>query len=913
MFERYERGSREDELVLFAKLARDVMRVQEKNRRRTGSRSVDRAFHAKPGLAVENARLVVHDDLAPDLRRGRFRPGADLPVTVRLSNASGIPQPDGEKDLHGIALRVDGGSASHDLLLTSFEVSPAANAKEFVAIAVAVAGRTSVVSRLLGLALTLPPRVGLAATFRIIGNLRASAKTIDSLAAQTYWSRGAMLWGENTAVRYRLAPIDPGDPAPAAGPDRLRLELAGRLADRSVEFELAVQRYVSEDETPVEDTSTAWHTPWEPVARLVIPQQNLDTAEARLVEQRVGQLAFNPWNTTDEFRPLGNLNRARRAAYEASSAHRLRQRFLVEEPASQTVADTVAGGIFGLLNRRVPWERLPTKLGLLNLSLLRRQLRKRNLVDPDAPRRVEVRTPAPPIPEGAREHRTYDGSYNDLSAPSMGAVGARFGRNMGVVKPDERPDPVRVAAELLTRDRFIPASSLNVLAAAWIQFQVHDWVNHRRFAMKDRSFELPVPAARQWRNTPGGPVETVMRIAENDGDRNLASHWWDGSEVYGSTAAVARSLREDDGAGARLRLENGHLPVDERGMPVAGFTDSWWLGLSTMHTLFAREHNAVCDALRQEYPAYSEERIYQTGRLVVSALIAKIHTVDWTPAILATETVEEALNINWRGVPQGLLTQLGMKLFDPHALHGIPGSLPEHDGVPFSLTEEFVTVYRMHPLIPDDYVFVDHATGQIRDTATFGEIQGASAEDFHRKMGFADALYSLGIASPGAVTLHNFPRALQTFERNGEMIDLSVVDIVRTRRRGVPRYNDFRANLHKSRVAAFAELTNDPATLATLEELYGSIDQVDTVVGLLAEEPPAGFGFSDTAFRIFVLMASRRLQSDRFLTVDYRPEIYTPLGIDWVERGNMNEVLGRHCPELGHVIGAGPAAFAPWC
>ena len=67
-----------------------------------------------------------------------------------------------------------------------------------------------------------------------------------------------------------------------------------------------------------------------------------------------------------------------------------------------------------------------------------------------------------------------------------------------------------------------------------------------------------------------------------------------------------------------------------------------------------------------------------------------------------------------------------------------------------------------------------------------------------------------------------------------------------------------------------------------LRELYRSIDEVDTMVGLFAETPPAGFGFSDTAFRIFILMASRRLQSDRFLTVDFRPEIYSPFGMDWV-------------------------------
>jgi hypothetical protein len=42
-------------------------------------------------------------------------------------------------------------------------------------------------------------------------------------------------------------------------------------------------------------------------------------------------------------------------------------------------------------------------------------------------------------------------------------------------------------------------------------------------------------------------------------------------------------------------------------------------------------------------------------------------------------------------------------------------------------------------------------------------------------------------------------------------------------------------------------------------------------VGMYAEPLPPGFGFSDTAFRVFILMASRRLKSDRFFTSDFRP------------------------------------------
>ena len=78
-------------------------------------------------------------------------------------------------------------------------------------------------------------------------------------------------------------------------------------------------------------------------------------------------------------------------------------------------------------------------------------------------------------------------------------------------------------------------------------------------------------------------------------------------------------------------------------MELTGFNESWWLGLSGLHTLFAREHNVLCDELRAHYRGWSDERVYQTARLIVSALIAKIHTVEWTPAILATEAIDVGL------------------------------------------------------------------------------------------------------------------------------------------------------------------------------------------------------------------------------------------------------------------------------
>jgi hypothetical protein len=280
---------------------------------------------------------------------------------------------------------------------------------------------------------------------------------------------------------------------------------------------------------------------------------------------------------------------------------------------------------------------------------------------------------------------------------------------------------------------------------------------------------------------------------------------------------------------------------------------------------------------------------------------------------MAFPPAEMAIRSNWYGAPKDWLTQLSAWLYSEHSLKGIPETKPDHHGTPYSLTEEFVSVYRLHPLIPDDYAFFDSRNGRFLETRAFSDIQGAATDGEMRRLELSNVLYSLGIAYPGAVTLCNFPKSLQKLERlNGELIDLSVVDIVRDRRRGIPRYNDFRAALRMPRARDWDDLSADPATRRKLRDVYGRLDLVDTMVGMFAEDLPPGFGFSDTAFRIFILMASRRLQSDRFLTVDFRPEVYSPLGMDWVANNGMTSVILRHCPELAGALPRGGNAFAPF-
>src|SRR5262249_19712897 len=150
-------------------------------------------------------------------------------------------------------------------------------------------------------------------------------------------------------------------------------------------------------------------------------------------------------------------------------------------------------------------------------------------------------------------------------------------------------------------------------------------------------------------------------------------------------------------------------------------------------------------------------------------------------------------------------------------------------------------------------------------------VAGLHAQEVLNEMSMTDILYSFGLAHPGAIELHNYPRSLQQFTRpDGIVIDLAAHDILRSRELGVPRYNQFRKLLHLPAAKRFEDLTDNPEWVEELRRVYDNdIDKVDLTIGMFAERPPDGFGFSDTAFRIFVLMASRRLNSDRFFTTDY--------------------------------------------
>jgi hypothetical protein len=316
----YDGGSLEAERAGFHQLVQTMLDVQERNRRASGASHATRTLHSKMVAGVTNAELHMDAGLPDQFHVGHFAPGAVLRGSVRFSNASGVPKSDDAPDMRGIAIRLalpDGNI--HDLLMTNYPVSHARNANQFVEFATIASGEPATFKE------RLISHFGVDEAMRMIAAVMKGMRASPGLQAEGFWSRGALLWS-SIPVRLMLRSsmsgcTDQSASSPAAA-DALRESFASLLREQSVSYRLAIQSFVDQDLTPIEDASVEWLESVAPpieVATLVIPSQDILSEEGLREMAKVDEMAFNPWNAPPPFRPLGNINRARGEVYGASA------------------------------------------------------------------------------------------------------------------------------------------------------------------------------------------------------------------------------------------------------------------------------------------------------------------------------------------------------------------------------------------------------------------------------------------------------------------------------------------------------------------------------------------------------------------------------------------------------------------
>ena len=436
------------------------------------------------------------------------------------------------------------------------------------------------------------------------------------------------------------------------------------------------------------------------------------------------------------------------------------------------------------------------------------------------------------------------------------------------------------------------------------------------------------------------------------------------------------------------------------------------------------EYSGLRDPAKPErgnikYRDVTDDELFEIARLVVSAEIAKIHTTEWTTQLLYNEPLYLGMNANWHGLVHkddpvsaaimkivarnfgkfddaknanqwysvfasgSGIFGLGSCLYaddtifancDPNKTdiwelgnaNHVNGGI-NHFGSPFNFPEEFVTVYRLHPMVPDllEYTELGTKPNEIQSKIPVLETFQWKATHWMHGKGLANWALSMGRQQLGKLTLKNHPQFLQNLpmrrleeapDKGAPRIDVAALDLIRDRERGVPRFNEFRRQYGLKTLTKFDDFVGQQKPegsderreqdelVRLLREIYGrhtcdeskkitdaqvnddkertpindclghtngstvdNIEDVDTVVGWLAESPrPHGFAISETQFQVFILNASRRLFSDRFFTSSFRPEFYSDFGVDWVTNNGPGVKKMEPNKSNGHEVEVSP-------
>ena len=306
--------------------------------------------------------------------------------------------------------------------------------------------------------------------------------------------------------------------------------------------------------------------------------------------------------------------------------------------------------------------------------------------------------------------------------------------------------------------------------------------------------------------------------------------------------------------------------------------------------------------------------------------MARIHTLEWTPAILPNESLLDGMHANWFGLVTSLFGGERKQVLEDipitsRELGGIVGNVPGR--VPaYGLAEEFVSIYRLHSLLPDEVRMVD-VDGKATSAVPTGMTRHAASPRLFAEHGFEALARTFGEQSACQLVNNNYPDTLRTVSVPGHpVIDLGALDLYRDRERGVPNYNQLRRELGLNPIETFDDLTDDrdvrgdPARgLRRRRRRATTTSTTWTCWSARSAEGhrPTGFGFGETLFQIFIMNASLRLLADRFFTIDYRAEIYTPEGLAWIDNTRFKDVLLRHLPGLADTGLANiDNAFEPW-
>ncbi|MCA9111080.1 MAG: peroxidase [Planctomycetaceae bacterium] len=491
-----------------------------------------------------------------------------------------------------------------------------------------------------------------------------------------------------------------------------------------------------------------------------------------------------------------------------------------------------------------------------------------------------------------QEFASINGTGNNIDNPELGSTDEALPRltsaeyedgtssPAGADRPSAREVSNAIAAvdSLAENDRY-----LTDFLWIWGQFIDHD-IDLTENADPAEALPIEVPAGDPFFDPFNTGTETIdfnRSISEVDAEGvrqqiNQITAFLDGSVVYGSDQERADELRTFEG-GLLKTSEGNLLPFNEAGLANAGGTsDALFLAgdvranenvaLSSMHTIWVREHNRIATELAAQDPTLTDEQLYQQARAIVTGEIQSITYNEYLPALLGFDALSEyqgydpSVDPSISNIFSTAAYRFGHSLLSPELQRlNSDGSVAAEGNL--ALQDAFFR--------PD----------QLVNNGVDSLLQGAAtqiAQELDNQV--VDDVRNFLFGPPGAGGF-----------------DLASLNIQRGRDHGLPDYNQARIDLGLAPVQSFSDITSDPDLAAKLEQLYGDVNNIDVWVGGLAEDHLPGSSMGELFQTVLVDQFERLRDGDRF----YYENVFTGSQLQEIDNTTLADVIQRNSNVTG--------------
>uniref|UniRef100_A0A8C6VHK2 Ig-like domain-containing protein n=1 Tax=Naja naja TaxID=35670 RepID=A0A8C6VHK2_NAJNA len=382
---------------------------------------------------------------------------------------------------------------------------------------------------------------------------------------------------------------------------------------------------------------------------------------------------------------------------------------------------------------------------------------------------------------------------------------------------------------------------------------------------------------------------------------NHLTSFIDASNVYGSTEQESLELRNLSNQNGLLKsgqvvLSSGKplLPFatgpptecmrDESESPVPCFLAgdhraNEQLGLTSMHTLWFREHNRVATKLQSLNPHWDGDTIYHEARKIVGALMQHITYSHWLPKILG-----EA----------GMKVMGDYKGYEPTTNAGI-------------LNVFATAAFRFgHTLIHPQLYRLNETFKPIRQGHV--PLHKAFFSPFRiTQEGGIDPLLRGLFGVPGKMRVPSELLNMELTEKLFSMVhsislDLAAINIQRGRDHGIPPYNDFRVFCNLTSAQEFDDLRNEIKNLEIREKLrslYGITKNIDLFPALMVEDLIPGTRVGPTLMCLLVTQFRRLRDGDRFWYEN--SGVFTSAQLTQIKQGSLARIICDNSDHIQHL------------